>query len=171
MLGRGHRKQNATISKGVGERITVTMPLHPWCGRQLVLERIVRLGRPAVAYADVSDPDGLPCRLPLAWTDRGGPVVIPRSGDGCARIGPHALLRLADAVAGGLGGEARKLAEGARIAERKFSPAPDRRSPPCSAPRTPVVGGAVRANATEFARHLGGDAATARRDSRGGGDR
>lgn len=144
-----------------GERITVTMPVHPLCGRQVVLERILRLGRPPVAYADVEDPDGFPRRLPLAWTDRGGPAVPPRAGDGGARIGPHALLRLAAAVAAGLGGKPQKLAVGESIAEHKFSPASDRRSTPCSSPRTPAVGGACRTDETQSARHLGRDASAA----------
>jgi hypothetical protein len=78
--------------------VTVTLPVHPFCGMALVLLRQERGqdGRRSIVAEHPSDGGHL--RLPIEWTDRGRPWSAPRVKGQQVRVGVRALLALAAAV-------------------------------------------------------------------------
>ena len=80
------------------ERVTVTLPVHPFCGMALVVVRHERdqRGRRYVTAAHPTDGGNL--RLPVEWTDRSAPRPAPRVNGQEVRIRVDGLLALAGAV-------------------------------------------------------------------------
>jgi hypothetical protein len=77
--------------------VTIVLPAHPLRGRPLPLVRLVRV-REGEGYADVEHPDGGPFRVPLGWTDRAAPWVVPQLGGRDVRLSVTGLQQLAMAV-------------------------------------------------------------------------
>jgi hypothetical protein len=61
------------------------------------LVRLVRF-REGEGYVDVEHPDGAPFRVPLGWTDRAAPWVVPQLDGRDARLSVAGLRQLAMAV-------------------------------------------------------------------------
>jgi hypothetical protein len=80
------------------EQVTVTMPIHPLKGLALKLVGIQRdhLARRQMVIAEVAD--GSHIVLPIDWTDRGTPWVVPRLRGRDVRLSEGGLLSLARAV-------------------------------------------------------------------------
>jgi hypothetical protein len=80
------------------ERVTVTMPIHPFCGITLAVVRHeqAQSGR---RYVTAEHPtDGGNIRLPLDWTDRAAPLQPPRVKGRAVSISVAALRAVARAV-------------------------------------------------------------------------
>ena len=90
-----HRSQDAPPAPSSAEFITVTLPVHPFCGRRLVLiySAVTKDGR---RYVHVEGPRREMIVLPEEWTDRGAPVAtLPRVGEREVLLSARGLLELA----------------------------------------------------------------------------
>jgi hypothetical protein len=77
--------------------VTIVLPAHPLRGRPLPLVRLVRM-RESEGYVDIEHPDGGPFRVPLGWTDRAPPWVMPLFDGREVRLSAAGLQALAMAV-------------------------------------------------------------------------
>jgi hypothetical protein len=80
----------------------VTLPVHPFCGRRLVLiySAVTKDGH---RYVHVEGPEREMIVLPEAWTDRGAPVAAPPRVSGRdVLLSARGLLELARTVADAL---------------------------------------------------------------------
>jgi hypothetical protein len=72
------------------------MPVHPLVGQSL---RVVRWGHNRRnPYVEVERRGGRSLRVPLDWTDRGAPWVVPALGGSPVKLDPLGLCRLAHRV-------------------------------------------------------------------------
>jgi len=79
--------------------VTVTLPVHPFCGMALVVVRPERDQDGRRRSIVVEHPsDGGYLRLPWEWTDRSAPWSAPRVNGREVRVGVQALFALAAAV-------------------------------------------------------------------------
>ncbi len=85
------------------DRITITFPVHPLVGVELVLVRVERWAGQGRRFAIVEHPGRGTLRLPLDWTDRGRPWVSPCVKGRPVRLAVGALLKLAGALDVALG--------------------------------------------------------------------
>ena len=65
--------QTTPMQSGVGDLVTITLPIHPLVGHALPLVREVR-DRHRRLFLDVEHPRGWTLRVPADWTDRGPPT-------------------------------------------------------------------------------------------------
>ena len=96
------RSQTAPSARPSAEFVTVTLPVHPFCGRRLVLiySAVTKDGR---RYVHVEGPEREMIVLPEAWTDRGAPVAAPPRVSGReVLLSARGLLELARTVADAL---------------------------------------------------------------------
>ena len=77
--------------------MTITLPAHPLRDRPLPLVRLLR-SREGEGFADVEHPDGGSFRVPLSWTDRAAPWVVPQVDGHDVRLSPDGLKQMALAV-------------------------------------------------------------------------
>jgi hypothetical protein len=80
------------------ERVTVTLPIHPFYGMTLAVVRMER-DRQGRRYVTVEHPRGGNLRLPLDWTDRSAPTSPPTVNGQEVRVSLRGLRALAAAVA------------------------------------------------------------------------
>jgi hypothetical protein len=95
---RQHIQTTPKVGRNIGERIIVTMPIHPLCGERLEVIRWVRLpdGR---RYVDVQQPHSeRAMRLPLSFTDRVPSPIPPSNGKKTSLFTSFGLERLASAI-------------------------------------------------------------------------
>jgi hypothetical protein len=85
------------------------------------LVRLLR-ARDGEGHADVEHPDGGSLRVPLDWTDRSVPSVVPRFHDGDVRLSVAGLQQLAAAVRAALDGEQDDVATSAAPSPRPSTP-------------------------------------------------
>ena len=80
-----------------GQRVTVTLPIHPLYGRALPLIRTSR-HRDGRQFVIAEHPAGWSIRLPLEWTDRGEPAGRAPVGTDAPRGSVEALRGVARTV-------------------------------------------------------------------------
>jgi hypothetical protein len=74
--------------------VTITLPAHPLRDRPLPLVRVLR-SREGEGFVDVEHPDGGSFRVPLSWTDRAAPWVVPQVEGRDVRLSPAGLKQMA----------------------------------------------------------------------------
>ena len=143
------------------ERVTVTLPIHPFHGMALA---VVRLERDHQGHRDVivEHPHGGQLRLPLDWTDRAAPAVPPQVNGRDVRLSLRGLRALAAAVG---------VARARKRDVSEVGPAPSSQAEeasPRSARATGRVGRAVGRRAARPARGVGVSPAQDPAATRGG---
>ncbi len=93
----GQQQQTATPEKFDGRTVTVTMPIHPFVGRQFPIVQVERGRCGQREYLTVAHPTDGFLRLPIGWTDI-VPSLIPPVFEGHELfVTVEALLTLAAA--------------------------------------------------------------------------
>jgi hypothetical protein len=113
--------QTATPPRSSSDTITITLPGHPLRGRPLPLVRLLR-ARHSEGHADVEHPDGGSLRIPIEWTDRSVPSVVPQLHGRDVCLSVTGLQQLAAAVRAALGGEHDDVATSAAPSPRPSTP-------------------------------------------------
>jgi hypothetical protein len=93
-----HRSESTPQALPPSDLITVTLPVHPFRGRQLVLIRST-VSADGRRYVQVEGPKREVIVLPEEWTDRGAPVAPPRVGGREVLLSARGLVELARTVA------------------------------------------------------------------------
>jgi hypothetical protein len=86
--------QTATPLEASSDTVTITLPAHPLRDRPLPLVRLLR-SREGEGFADIEHPDGGSFRVPLGWTDRAAPWVVPQLDGRDVRLSPAGLKQMA----------------------------------------------------------------------------
>ncbi len=75
------------------DHVTITLAVHPLKGLVLPVRQWLRLKDEP--YVDVLHPEGWTVRVPLSWTDRGPPTVVPEVDGQPVKLDLDGLSRLA----------------------------------------------------------------------------
>src|SRR6185312_10262626 len=78
---------------------TVTLPVHPFCGRQFVLIRSFRSAADGRRYVQIEGPQREMIVLPEEWIDRGPAIAPPLIAGRQVLLSARGLVELAGAVA------------------------------------------------------------------------